>query len=203
MAEKAEIEEEEQGPEYKVSKKVTTDELLKLDAEDESLRKYKESLGLSSSAKDPETCPPNDPRRVVIKQLKVECQGRPGGDIIYNFETKEQVEKLKEKPFTLKESCNYRIGVTFKVQHELVSGLKYVNVVTKMGVKVNKDDVMIGSYAPNKQAYVSQFPRNGFEEAPSGMLARGKYKAKTQFIDDDKVVHLEYEYSFEIKKDWE
>jgi len=199
---KAEVDEEEQGPEYKVSKKVTVDQLMKLDENDESLKKYKASLGLGAD-KDPETSPANDPRRVVIKQLKVECQGRPGGDIIYNFESKESLEKLKESPFILKEGCNYRLTVTFKVQHELVSGLKYVNVVTKMGLKVNKDDVMIGSYAPAKTAYASTFPRNGWEEAPSGMLARGKYKAKTQFIDDDKAVHLEYEYAFEIKKDWD
>lgn len=203
MSNKAEIDEEEQGPEYKVSKKVTVDELLKMDSSDESLKRYKESLGLGADKKDPETCPPNDPRRVVIKQLKVECQGRPGGDITYNFETKASLDTLKDHPFTLKEGCNYKLTVTFKVQHELVSGLKYVNVVSKMGIKVNKDEVMIGSYAPAKTAYVSMFPRNGWEEAPSGMMARGKYKAKTQFIDDDKTVHLEYEYSFEIKKDWE
>jgi Rho GDP-dissociation inhibitor len=55
---------------------------------------------------------------------------------------------------------------------------------------------MIGSYAPQKAAYVSSFPRNGWDEAPSGMLARGKYKGNTKFIDDDKQVHLEYDYSF-------
>jgi len=202
MTDKSEVDEEDQGPEYKISKKVTVDELLKMDSSDESLKKYKASLGLGGE-KDPETCPSNDPRRVVIKQLKVECQGRPGGDIIYNFETKESVDKLKETPFTLKEGCQYKITVTFKVQHELVSGLKYVNSVHKMGVRVNKDEVMIGSYAPAKTAYASAFPRNGWEEAPSGMLARGKYKAKSQFIDDDKSCHLEYEYAFEIKKDWE
>lgn len=52
---------------------------------------------------------------------------------------------------------------------------------------------MIGSYAPAKEPYVSTFPRNGWDEAPSGMLARGKYKAKSQFIDDDKQSHLEFE----------
>jgi len=201
MAEKNEVEEEE-GPEYKVGKKVSVDQLLQMDSSDESLKKYKASLGLGGE-KDPETCPPNDPRRVVIHELKVDCEGRPGGAIIYKFDSKESLTKLKDQPFTLKEGCNYRMAITFKVQHDLVTGLKYVNTVYKMGVRVNKDELMIGSYAPQKQAYVSTFPRNGWDEAPSGMLARGKYKANTKFIDDDKQVHLEYDYSFEIKKDWE
>lgn len=40
------------------------------------------------------------------------------------------------------------------------------------------------------------------KEAPSGMIARGRYNAKTQFIDDDKVAHLKFEWSFDIAKDW-
>lgn len=53
---KAEVEEDENvGPEYKVSKKVTMDELLKMDSSDESLKKYKESLGLGSKT-DPSLC---------------------------------------------------------------------------------------------------------------------------------------------------
>lgn len=41
------------------------------------------------------------------------------------------------------------------------------------------------------------------ETAPSGMTGRGKYSAKSSFIDDDKTKHLEFEWSFEVKKDWE
>jgi Rho GDP-dissociation inhibitor len=41
------------------------------------------------------------------------------------------------------------------------------------------------------------------EEAPSGMLARGKYNVKSRFIDDDKVTHLEWSWVLEIKKDWD
>lgn len=55
---------------------------------------------------------------------------------------------------------------------------------------------MIGSFAPQKDTYSMTFPRTGWEEAPKGMIARGSYKAKSQFIDDDKNVHLEYEWAF-------
>jgi Rho GDP-dissociation inhibitor len=34
------------------------------------------------------------------------------------------------------------------------------------------------------------------------MLARGSYSVKSRFIDDDKQVHLEFQWSFNIAKDW-
>lgn len=34
------------------------------------------------------------------------------------------------------------------------------------------------------------------------MIGRGHYKAVSQFIDDDKQVHLQFEWAFDIKKDW-
>lgn len=40
------------------------------------------------------------------------------------------------------------------------------------------------------------------EDAPSGMLARGHYNAVSTFVDDDKHKHLEFEWSFDIAKDW-
>lgn len=40
------------------------------------------------------------------------------------------------------------------------------------------------------------------EDAPSGMLARGHYTAVSTFVDDDKKRHLEFEWSFDIAKDW-
>jgi len=196
-----EIHDEDEKSDYKVAKKVGINDLLSMDKEDEALQKYKASL-LGTAAKEVFS-PSNDARRVVIVELRVQCEGRPGGDIIYKLETKESIVKLKDTPFTLKEGCNYKITVTFRVQHELVSGLKYVNVVTRKGIKVAKEDLMIGSFAPSKDPVASTFPRIGWEEAPKGMIARGSYKAKTQFIDDDKAIHLEYDYAFEIKKDWD
>lgn len=75
----------------------------------------------------------NDPRRVVIKELRIHIEGRP--DIVYTLETKEQVAKLKDTPFTLKEGCRYKTSIKFKVQHELVTGLKHVNTVYKKIIK--------------------------------------------------------------------
>ena len=58
---------------------------------------------------------------------------------------------------------------------------------------------MVGSYGPKAavQSYQTQA-----EEAPKGMISRGHYSAKSRFIDDDKNVYLEWEWSFDITKDW-
>lgn len=153
-----EVDEDKNVPEYNVSKKVTVNELLTMDQQDESLRKYKEALlGQASQevfARMCRTClrlplvalhsartnslvvtASNDPRRVVIEEMKVICEGRPAGDIVYKLESKEALDKMKDDAFVLKEGCNYKIQVTFRVQHEIVSGLKYVNTVYRKGVR--------------------------------------------------------------------
>jgi hypothetical protein len=53
---------------------------------------------------------------------------------------------------------------------------------------------MLGSYAPG-QNHVKKFP---LEEAPSGMLARGKYDARSKFTDDDGNTFLLFDWSFEV-----
>jgi Rho GDP-dissociation inhibitor len=34
------------------------------------------------------------------------------------------------------------------------------------------------------------------------MFARGSYDVLSRFIDDDKKTHLEFEWGFDISKDW-
>lgn len=40
-------------------------------------------------------------------------------------------------------------------------------------------------------------------EAPSGMLARGKFSVSSKFVDDDSNVHLEFDWTVDIRKDWD
>ena len=58
----------------------------------------------------------------------------------------------------------------------------------------------LGSYGPAVDPYEKKFL---MEEAPSGMLARGHYNVKSRFVDDDNTCHLEFAWSFDIKKDWD
>ena len=66
---------------------------------------------------------------------------------------------------------------------------------------MDKSTDMMGSFAPDaNKTYEIPFAT---EVVPDGMLARGTYTAKTQFLDDDKTVHLDFSYQFKIAKDWE
>ncbi|WP_331743328.1 hypothetical protein [Kitasatospora sp. NBC_01300] len=44
--------------------------------------------------------------------------------------------------------------------------------------------------------------RLGWEEAPSGMLSRGSYTAKSTFVDDDGKTLGEVEYAYDITPNW-
>ena len=50
--------------------------------------------------------------------------------------------------------------------------------------------------------YLAYFDIVAEEDAPTGMMARGHYTAISSFVDDDKRKHLEFEWSFDIAKDW-
>lgn len=123
-------------------------------------------------------------------------------DIIYNLDSPEGILALGSKGITMKEGCKYKFKLSFRVQHEIIAGIKFVNIVKK-AVFSNTDELMIGSYPPASTPHVFEFPRYGYNEAPKGMLYRGKYKSKNQFIDSDGTKHLEFEYELEIKKSWE
>lgn len=66
-------------------------------------------------------------------------------------------------------------------------------------ITVDKMTHMVGSYPPKKEI---QFYLTPAEEAPSGMVSRGTYSVSSVFTDDDKHIHLKWDWTFEIKKDW-
>lgn len=59
---------------------------------------------------------------------------------------------------------------------------------------------MIGSYGPQREPHIKRFQ---MEQAPSGMMARGSYTVASKFLDDDGNVYLDWEWTFDIKKEWD
>ncbi|KAI9317688.1 immunoglobulin E-set [Dichotomocladium elegans] len=174
---------------YKPGEKKTLEEYQNLDAQDESLNKWKESLGLKATG---ESLP-----QVVVEYIALVVPGRE--DVVVDLSTAEAIENAKNIPFTIKEGTEYQLKVKFRVQHEVVSGLKYLQVVKRKGIRVDKSEEMLGSYGPSANSYEKTFP---VEEAPSGFIARSHYDAKSKFVDDDGVTHVQWSWSFDIKKDW-
>ena len=109
------------------------------DQNDESLNRWKASLGLSTSP--PIAVDPNDTRRCVIKSLGLEVAGR--SDVIIDLASPGSLETLRAQPFTIKEGAEFRMKAQFVVQHDVLSGLKYLQVVKRKGVRVSKNQEMI------------------------------------------------------------
>lgn len=77
----------------------------------------------------------------MIRSLGLEVPGRP--DVIIDLNAPGSVEKLRSQPFTIKEGAEFRMKATFVVQHDVLSGLKYLQVVKRKGIRVNKSEEMI------------------------------------------------------------
>lgn len=86
---------------------------------------------------------PADTRRCIILSLALEVEGR--SDITIDLSADGALESLKTKPFSIKEGAQFRMKATFKVQHDVLSGLKYLQVVKRKGLRVGKDEEMIVS----------------------------------------------------------
>lgn len=50
---------------------------------------------------------------------------------------------LKENTFKIKEGVTFRMKVKFRVQRELLSGMKYIQVVKRKGIRVAKTQEML------------------------------------------------------------
>lgn len=183
----------EETPGYKPPVEKSLKEIQEQDQDDESLVRYKQML-LAGAGNA--TAPEGDQRRVIVEKMIFVSSGR---DEIEKDLTGD-LKNLKSETITIKEGVEYRLKIVFKVQHEIVSGLMYHHVVSRKGIKVDKQSYMVGSYGPKAESHTYLAP---MDEAPKGMISRGSYTVKSKFIDDYKRVHLEWEWSFAIKKDWD
>ncbi len=185
-----EFDSEEKSTGYIVPKKVALDDLNKLDADDEAMVKYKEQLlGNITNVQD------EGGNNVIVLKMAFCATGKDS----IEYDLRGDLKSLKSVPIIIKEGCEYFIQIHFKVQREIVSGLHYKQASYRKGVRVDKSDVMLGSYGPKELHIYASKPST----APSGMLARGEYNVKSRFTDDDNSFNLEWEWRFEIKKDWD
>lgn len=186
--------EDETEGKYKTPAQKSIKDIIAADAEDESLRRYKETL-LKGAGGGEEYWPGKG--NVILRKMSVQVEGRPDLEIDLDKTDESQLKKMK---FVVKEGAKYRLMLTFNVQREIVSGFRFINKITRKGLPVDKNNNMLGSYAPSKDCHEWRSPEDEF---PTGMLSRGSYTVKSLFTDDDKNDILKWEWGFDIKKDWE
>jgi len=176
-------------PGYRPPAKKTLEEIKSMDPDDQSLVNYKKALLCEDGAS-----PEDDDRKVIVEQMSFVVDGRD--DIVFDL-TGENLKKMK---MVVKEGAEYKIRLGFKIHHEIVAGLRYHHVIKRKGVNADKQTYMVGSYGPKKDMQTWLSP---VDEAPKGLIYRGTYTLHSKFIDDDNVVHLEWEWEMDIKKDWQ
>lgn len=178
---------------YKAPEKKTMDEIMNLDKDDEALERYKAAL-LGDQEKGVVVFPDDD-RQVIVQKLALIVDGRPDTELDLTQDLKE----IAKKKFVIKEGIKFRIRIDFVVQREIVTGLRYVQKTSRLGVTVDKMKYMVGSYAPKATPHSYTTP---YEDAPTGMAGRGSYHVTSFFTDDDQNSHLKWEWAIEVKKDW-
>lgn len=169
---------------YVAPKAVALDDILaSKDDEDEAMQRYKASL-LGAAVAAGGAGGTDDPRKVVVTELSVLINGR---DPLV-FDLTDEANLKGGLVAVLKEGCEYKTAIKFRVQNEIVAGLRYKNVVSRGPMAVDRTDEMLGSYGPDPAKIISiVFPKHEWNKAPSGMTARATYSAKTRFQCDDKV----------------
>ncbi|MYV97760.1 hypothetical protein [Streptomyces sp. SID3343] len=141
--------------------------------------------------------PETDPQPLSLRTLTLIVEGMPS--TTWCLDDEGVLTDLKAKPFVLAEGSHYKLVIGFVVDHENVFGLRYVKHVYRKGVRVAKDDRMLGSFGPTKETHEVTIPQRGWEETPGGTLNRGPYTAKVTLTDDGGVTHGAFEYGFEIR----
>jgi len=180
---------------YKPGEKKSVAEYSQLDANDESLNKWKQSLGIGATGPTDASGP-----NVVVSALTLNSPTLSKPITLDVTRGAEGLAEFKKNPVTIKEGAEYSVEISFKVNHSIVSGLRYIQVVKRAGIKVDKLESMIGSYGPTTDLLKKQFIS---EDAPSGMLARsGTFSVKSRVVDDDNHIHADFEWFFKIGKEW-
>ncbi|KAH8830713.1 immunoglobulin E-set [Flagelloscypha sp. PMI_526] len=123
----------------------SADEYAQLDAEDESLARWKASLGITAGAGGGGSGP-----KVTVFKMELHSPTLPPGKKIeLDLTDPARVkESTKKHPVVIKEGVEYNVSIVFKVNHSIISGVRYIQVVKRAGVKVDKLEQMLGSYGP-------------------------------------------------------
>ena len=173
-------------------------ELLATDSEDESLRRYKEAL--LGSAAHGDVGDPTDPRKLILAQFMISFDPSQQGmtDLVYPLDSA-GIERLAREGISMKEGARFKFRISFRVQHEIVVGIKFIKTVSKM-LFTERDELMIGSYPPSSTPHTFDFPKWEYSIAPSGMLYRGTYKVKNIFVFNKGEVLTSFEYPLHIVK---
>ncbi|KAI0265168.1 rho GDP-dissociation inhibitor [Gloeopeniophorella convolvens] len=181
-------------PGYKPAAGKTLDEYRTLDAGDESLARWKASLGLDGAGAGDSSLP-----KLTVLSLELTSPSLPEGRTIkLDLTDPAKREYYKSNPVQVQEGAAYKAIITYKINHSIVTGARYIQVIKRSIVK-EKVEAMLGSYSADPNPRTTEVISDEF---PSGMIARGTYNVKSKVIDLDGKEWLDWEWQLKIAKTW-
>merc|ERR1711918_10858 len=82
--------------------------------------------------------------------------------------------------FTVPQGAEYKFQITFTVSNGFAHAVKLTNkLILSLGNQIHA--VQLGTYAPTGEPQTCEYPRYGWNQAPFGFLARGKYSNEMTF----------------------
>eukprot|EP00343_Euplotes_focardii_P012525 CAMPEP_0205831210 /NCGR_PEP_ID=MMETSP0206-20130828/43404_1 /ASSEMBLY_ACC=CAM_ASM_000279 /TAXON_ID=36767 /ORGANISM="Euplotes focardii, Strain TN1" /LENGTH=158 /DNA_ID=CAMNT_0053135631 /DNA_START=22 /DNA_END=495 /DNA_ORIENTATION=+ len=148
------------------------------EAKDPAMVAYLKSLGLDPDYKGPA----DDPRILNLKQLAIVFKDGSKPQVI-PLSTEKDVAAAKKTVLEIKQGCEYRVELTFRVQHDMLPGFGMKNTISSRLAKLEESVEKLGSYPPSNEFKTLPLPAKEWLEAPAGFLARGTYKCKVEFFD--------------------
>ena len=88
-------------------------------------------MNLCRLTRFPYIAEPDNPKKVLVRKLVLVSEGQTEKELDLTVD----LSKLKQTVFTIKEGVQYRIRIEFFVQHEIVTGLKYVQRTYRKGIQ--------------------------------------------------------------------
>lgn len=105
--------------------------------------------------------------------------------------------------FVIKEGTEYRMKLQYKVEGGIALGLEIQTAITRLSIFTTTMTHSIGSCGPNQPSRPFHEYVGRLEEAPQGIFARGHYTATTKLLDSEKTCLAEWEWSYDVVKEWE
>jgi len=181
-------------PGYKPAAGKTVDEYRNLDAGDESLARWKASLGLDGASSVDTSGP-----KLTVLSLELTSPSLPNGKSIkIDLTSPEKRKYYENNPIQVKEGAPYKAIISYRVNHSIVTGVRYIQVIKRALIK-EKVEAMLGSYPADPKPRVTEVINDDF---PSGLVARGTYTVTSKVVDLDEHVHLDWKWQLKISKDW-
>lgn len=108
-------------------------------------------------------------------------------------------EHTKKPLYTIKQGCLFSMGFSWRVSEAPIVGFRSLVRIYRLGIPVYKGRVFLGTFLPRSEPYIYFMSE---ECAPKGILAKGYFRAKLEFVDEHNISFGSLEYLFNFSDNW-